>query len=176
MQGLWIPEPLRSLCLQATKSIHSRGRLTSISFVSTFAVIWKALSLSQSFCETSHIRRSCWSKNKCSFLSTRHSHSFLFFCLLCSLCLFWNRVLTSHKQFLSGLALWDGLNGSGWASPREEDEVDSGGLFCSTDEGMWESVWATALLTLNISWQSSAFTSSHIMVLSSLPRASMDRS
>ena len=54
-------------CQQAVTSTCSRGLLTSTSFVSTLAVIWKALSLSQSFCETSHIRRSCWSKSKSPF-------------------------------------------------------------------------------------------------------------
>lgn len=68
------------------------------------------------------------------------------------------------------------VKGSGWTSPYEADEVQSGAWLCGTDEGMRESVAAMALLTLNISWQSSAFALSHIMVLSSLPRASMDRS
>lgn len=139
MHKFGIPEASADpYCQQRMKSIHCWGLLTSTSFVSTCAVIWKALSLSQSLCETSHIRRSCWSKNKCPFLSTPHIHSFSF-SGSCCLCLFCNGAHLP-QTILRGLALCGGLNGSGWTSPWEEDEVESGVSPCSTDEGMWESV------------------------------------
>lgn len=164
VQGFWILRPQRPLLLEAMTSPHFRGVLTSASFASTLAVIWKALSLSYSFCETSHIRKSCWSKSKCPFLSILHIHSFSL-SHACSLSAF------SVAGYSPPHAVLKWTHPTWWVKWVRLDWLSLWREHRSGNMGLWAVVW----LTLNISWQS-AFTLSHITVLSSFPRASMDRS